>query len=62
MFMNTNEDFYLKLVKETILKSRQEGDLLGVKSTPSYLVNDKFIVGSTNLKLELDSLLQHRKL
>ncbi len=43
--------------REVIIKTREEGDLLGVKSTPSYFVNDKLIVGFKNLKLELDSLL-----
>lgn len=46
---------------ETVLKSRSEGDLLGIKSTPSYLVNDKFIVGYKNLKDELDSIVNKEK-
>ncbi len=45
-------------IKETVMKTREEGDLLGVKSTPSYFVNDKLIVGSNNLKSELKSLLK----
>ncbi len=43
--------------KEAILKTRQEGDLLGVKSTPTYLINDKVVVGSKNLEPELNALI-----
>ena len=43
--------------KEVVMKTREEGDLLGVKSTPSYFVNDKLIVGSKNLESELSALL-----
>lgn len=43
--------------KEVVIKTREEGDLLGVKSTPTYFLNDKLIVGLKNLKSELDSLL-----
>lgn len=42
--------------KEAIMKTREEGDLLGVKSTPSYFVNEKMIVGFKNLESELNSL------
>jgi protein-disulfide isomerase len=47
--------------KQTILKTRQEGDLLGVKSTPTYLINDKMVVGSKNLQPELDVLIGNKE-
>jgi protein-disulfide isomerase len=43
--------------REAIAKNKEEGTALGVQSTPSYLVNGKFVVGFKNLQAELDTLL-----
>ena len=46
-----------KSVEEFISKNKAEGKLLGVKSTPSYFINDKMFVGFDQLEAELKRLL-----
>lgn len=40
-----------------IQNTRSEGDTLGVRSTPTYYVNGRMVVGAKNLELELNKLL-----
>lgn len=42
-----------KQVTEKIMKDRNEGQLLGVKSTPTYFINKKMVVGSKFLEKKL---------
>lgn len=46
-----------KSVEGFILKDKSEGKMLGVKSTPTYFVNDKMFVGFEQLEAELKRLL-----
>lgn len=48
-------------VNETIMKDRNEGKGLGVKSTPSYFINQELFVGSKSLKQELNKFLDNAK-
>jgi protein-disulfide isomerase len=50
-----------KSVDEFIMKIRGEGDVLGVKSTPTYYVNGKMVVGVNSLKMELNQYLKDGK-
>jgi len=43
-------------VKQTILNDKQEGTTLGIKSTPTYFVNGKMVVGLKSLKQEFADL------
>ncbi|MCA9408540.1 MAG: thioredoxin domain-containing protein [Candidatus Omnitrophica bacterium] len=47
-----NED-----VKRFILEDKEKGNSLGVKSTPTYFVNNKLLVGAKSLDIELKKLL-----
>ena len=38
---------------EAIVKDKQEGQSRGIRSTPTYFVNEKMVVGSTSLEEEL---------
>lgn len=42
-------------------KNKAEGQALGVRSTPTYYVNGKMVVGAKPLQLELDKLLGGQK-
>lgn len=44
-------------VDNLIRKDKMEGDALGVKSTPTYYVNGKMVVGIKSLELELNQLI-----
>ena len=44
-------------VDTLIRKDKTEGDALGVKSTPTYYVNGKMVVGMKSLELELNQLI-----
>ena len=44
-------------VQEYILKNKQEGEKLGVQSTPTYFINNKMIVGTKNLEMELNQFI-----
>lgn len=43
---------------KAIEKNRDEGKKLGVRSTPTYFVNGKMIVGRKSLELEINRLLE----
>jgi len=43
-----------KGVEEAILKERDFGKTLGIKSTPTYFINGKMVVGAKSLQEELD--------
>jgi len=43
-----------KGVEETIFKERDFGKALGIKSTPTYFINGKMVVGTKSLQEELD--------
>jgi len=43
-----------KGVEEAILKERDFGKSLGIKSTPTYFINGKMVVGTKSLQEELD--------
>ncbi len=45
-------------VTESIQKDRQEGDTLGIKSTPTYYINGKMVVGVASLGTELNKYVQ----
>ncbi len=44
-------------VDELIESNRQEGQNLGVQSTPTYFINGQMIVGTKNLEFELNKLI-----
>ena len=44
-------------VDETIKKNKKEGIVLGIRSTPTYFVNGKMIVGKKSLEEEIRKLL-----
>ena len=48
-------------VNAAIEKTKVEGQLLSVKSTPTYFVNGKMVVGTKSLEMELDSLINNAK-
>lgn len=48
-------------VSEFIDKRKAEGEALGVRSTPTYYVNGKMVVGAKPLQLEMDKLLGGQK-
>lgn len=50
-----------KSVDEFIMTIRGEGDVLGVKSTPTYYINGKMAVGVHSLKMELNQYLKDEK-
>ena len=41
-------------VNDAISKDKEEGKTLGIQSTPTYFVNGKMVVGTTNLEKELN--------
>lgn len=43
-----------KGVEDAVLKEREFGKALGIKSTPTYFVNGKMVVGTKSLQEELD--------
>ena len=45
-------------INNRILKDREKGKAQDVKSTPTYFVNDKMLVGTVNLEKELKSSLK----
>lgn len=45
-------------VTESIQKDKQEGDTLGIKSTPTYYINGKMVVGVVSLGTELNKYVQ----
>jgi protein-disulfide isomerase len=47
-----------ELINEVINYDKVEGKTLGVRSTPSYFINGKMVVGPKTLKLELDKVLE----
>jgi len=42
----------------SIMKDKKEGDILGVKSTPTYYINGTMVVGTDSLKQELAKRLE----
>ena len=50
-----------KSVEEFILKSKSEGKILGVRSTPTYFINEKMFVGQEQLETEITRLLNETK-
>ncbi len=46
-----------KSVEEFVLKSKAEGKILGVRSTPTYFINEKMFVGQEQLTAEITRLL-----
>jgi len=50
-----------KSIEEFIVKNKSEGDVLGVKSTPTYYINGKMVVGINSLKTELNQYLKDAK-
>lgn len=46
-----------KSVEDVVSKDKAEGKILGVKSTPTYFINDKMFVGFDQLEAELKRLL-----
>lgn len=40
-------------VKKNILSIRKTGELLGIRRTPTYFINEKMVVGAKNLQREL---------
>ncbi len=47
-------------VRDAILKEKSDGKTLGVKSTPTYFINGKIVVGYTTIQEELPRLLGER--
>jgi len=45
-------------IDEDIEKDKDEGNALGVRSTPTYLVNEKMVVGKKSLEEEITKLLE----
>lgn len=45
-------------VYRVILEEKQKGTMLGVKSTPTYFINEKMVVGYRSLGTELGALFQ----
>ena len=46
-----------KEVKQLIERSKEEGKMLGIESTPSFFINEKLFVGTHQLEEELNKLL-----
>jgi len=44
--------------QQTILNERKEGELLGIRRTPTYFINGKIIVGAKNLQRELQAIFE----
>ena len=44
-------------IDDVIQKNKKEGEALGVKSTPTYFINGKMVVGAKLLKVELNKLI-----
>ncbi|MCK5082196.1 MAG: thioredoxin domain-containing protein [Candidatus Omnitrophica bacterium] len=45
-------------VDEAIEKNKEEGKVLGIKSTPTYFINGKMVVGGKSLEEEIKKLLE----
>ncbi len=45
-------------LNESITQDKMEGTALGVKSTPTYFVNGKMVVGTKSLSLEINKILK----
>ncbi len=49
-----------ELIKQTILSERNEGELLGIRQTPTYFINGKMVVGEKSLKRELATIFHEK--